>query len=133
MARGRSVYVKMPSVNKMLKDRGICPNGEVQLAVADAVAYYNIDYVPYLTGTLAESPIVNGIVEDGGQSVRYRAYAENGYNYAGYQYYLEDWHPDAQFSNQNGLRGSHWDKRMKADHIKDIEKYVQDVLDKGGK
>lgn len=133
MASGRSVYVYMPSINKILKDRGICKNGATQQAVADAVAYYSIDYVPYLEGTLAQSPIIDGIVEDGGETVRYRAYGNNGYNYASYQYYLQDWYQDPKYSNQNGLRGSHWDKRMKADHIEDIRKYVQNVLDKGGK
>lgn len=131
--RGTSIYTKLPGVKNVLKKYGIEPYGDLQMFLADEIVYYCIDYVPYLSGQLANSPIDRGIIEDGGQTVRWSAKGDNGYNYAGYQYYLQDWYPEPNYSNQNGLRGSHWDKRMMADHRQDIINDLQKKIDKGEK
>lgn len=117
---GRSVYTRLPQFNKLIKDKGLNEGGEFNQFLAEQIEYYCIDYVPYDTGQLASSPIDRGIIEEGGKSIRWSAYSEQGYNYASYQYYLQDWYPNPNYSNQNGLRGSHWDKRMMLDHKNEI-------------
>lgn len=88
--------------------------------LAKQVAKECDDYVPYDTGMLKESPKIDPLLPKGGVNVRWRAYnPDNGYNYAQYQYYLQDWYPEPNYSHQNGLRGSYWDKRMMADR-KDV-------------
>lgn len=135
---GKSRFTTLPQINKILKDRGLEPSGEIQQFLAEQVLYYCIDYVPYLTGELAESPLSNGTIEKHGNlsnnatTITWKAEGKNGYNYAGYQYYLQDWFPNPKYSNQNGLRGSHWDKRMMIDHRKDILNSVQKKLDSKG-
>lgn len=85
--------------------------------------------MPYKTGTLSDSAKIDPIIPKGGQYVRWRAYSpENGYNYAQYQYHLQDWYPNPNYSNQNGLRGSYWDKRMMADRKDIIMKHLKDKM-----
>lgn len=128
MDRGRSVYARLPGAKRLLKSKGLEPGGIYNEFLAKQVAKQCEDYVPYDTGTLAKSPKMDAIIPKGGEYVRWRAYGENGYNYASYQYYLQDWYPNPNYSNQNGLRGSHWDKRMMADRKPIIMKHLKDKM-----
>lgn len=125
---GKSVYTYIPHINRLLKDKQLNEGGEINQFLAEQIEYFCIDYVPYDTGELASSPIDRGIIEEGGKSIRWSAYGENGYNYAGYQYHLQDWYPNPNYSNQNGLRGSYWDKRMMLDHKSEIMENVKNEV-----
>ena len=118
--------LELPTIEKILKDRGICDYGKVQMAVDEDVIKYDLDYCPWLTGELANSPYQYKVGEG---EITYSAYGTDGYNYAQYQYYLITL-PE-NYSNQNGLRGNMWFDRMKADHIEDIIRHAQRVLDGG--
>ena len=99
--------------------------------LAKQVAKYCEDYVPYDTGTLAKSPMKDPLLSKSNDryKIRWRAYSpENGYNYAKYQYHLQDWYPNPKYSNQNGLRGSYWDRRMLVDHKDDIMRHLKDKI-----
>lgn len=117
--------VRLPEIEEIMAKRGICDGGKVQEAVDLAIVKYNLDYCPWLSGELANSPYSHDI---GIGQITYGV-ENNGFNYASYQYYLQT-EPE-NYSNQNGLRGNAWNDRMKLDHIKDIISIAQNVLDGG--
>ena len=90
---------------RLAKSKGLEAGGIYNEFLAKQVAKYSEDYVPYLTGALAHSSKTDAIVPKGGYYVRWRAY-----------------------SNQNGLRGSYWDRRMLADRKELIMKHLKDKM-----
>lgn len=139
--------VKLPQlvVESVLKARGLEDHGPVQKAVDKAVIDYNKDYVPFETGILSISPETASDIGSG--EVVYDT------PYAHFQYedkVMEDpethsaWarkgvqkqyrNPTQIMKHGNGaLRGGKWNDRMKVDHMDDIVKIAQEIVDNGGK
>lgn len=139
--------VKLPKlvVEKILKSRGLEDHGPVQKAIDKAVIDYNKDYVPWQEGILAVSPETASDIGSG--EVVYDT------PYAHFQYedkVMEDPETHSAWARKNvkkqyrepeqimkhkggSLRGGHWNDRMKIDHIDDIVKTAQAIIDLGGK
>lgn len=127
----------------MLAQFNLEAGGLVQQAIDKAVIDWDLQYVPWETGTLAKSPY--SVTEIGSGEVVYPG------PYARYQYYGEVYGPNIpifeddtgeptgwfsppgqkkhptgrplQYSvDVNPLAGSYWFERMKADHLDDIVK-----------
>lgn len=130
------------------KVHGLGKGGPVQMAIDNAVISYNMQYVPWETGTLAKSPYRAS--QPGSGQVIYPG------PYARYQYYGQVYGPNIPvFDDDSGvptrffsppgqkkhptgrslqynqdtnpLAGSYWFERMKADHLKDIIEEAQAV------
>lgn len=94
---------KMKSTDTLLAERGLNPGGRVQKFIDSEVLRRTDPYVPMDTGALKRSGIQHTKVGSG--EVIYKT------PYARRQY----------FTNQgDGLRGSRWFERMKADNKKSI-------------
>lgn len=119
--------IKFPNIEEILAKKGICDYGDVQMAVDEAVIEFCLDYAPWDTGELANSPYMHDI---GIGKITYSATGENGYNYASHQYYLHgiDEVPTGNYHNQNGRRGSWWAERMAIDRIHDIERRAKEAI-----
>lgn len=139
--------VKLPDlvVKDILKSRGLEEHGPVQKAVDKAVIDYNKDYVPFDVGILSDS--AETATDIGSGEVVYDTV------YAHFQYegkVMEDpethssWarknvkkqyrNPNQIMKHKNGaLRGDHWNDRMKIDHMDDIVKTAQAIVNLGGK
>lgn len=118
--------IRLPDIELLLAQKGLGAYGKVQMAIDKDVIEFNKIYCPWLTGRLANSPYEH---EVGAGTITYRAIGNNGYNYAGYQYYLIT--APENYSNQNGFRGNHWNDRMKIDRIDEIIRHAQSVLNGG--
>lgn len=119
-----TIKFELKPIQQILKEKGLTEYGDVQKSIDYDVVKFCDDYVPYLTGKLKASPYEFDL---GSGLVIYSAVGEDGYNYAEYQYYLIT--APENYSNQNGLRGNHWFDRMKVDHIEDIIRNAQKVID----
>lgn len=132
----------------LLRSRNLETGGKVQQAIDNAVISYNMQYCPWLTGTLAKSPYAasppgGGQVVYPGPYARYLYYGEvMGPNIPVFE--DDSGEPTRYFSppNQkkhltgraltyrkdpNPLAGSFWFERMKADHKDDILREAMSV------
>ncbi len=125
-------YVKLNSINKIEKRLGLEPNGRVQKFFTNTCAIHMDKYVPFDTGTLAETVIVDN--QPVSRNVKettityeqpYAQYVYNGLSKNGKPLnYSHDRHPEA---------GDHWDRRMVSAEIDRVVKEVQDYVNRGGK
>lgn len=123
------------------KAYGLGPGGIVQTAIDNAVISYNMQYVPWETGTLAKSPYRasqpgSGKVVYPGPYARYLYYGQvygpnipvfddnSGVPTRFFSPPGQKKHPTGKMlqynTDTNPLAGSYWFERMKADHLKDI-------------
>lgn len=126
--------VKMKPTNTIIANLGLQPNGPIHQWFTDTCALHMDKYVPFRTGTMAKSVVVNGevnrenVTED---TIIYRG------DYASYVYYgmredgshvikhyTDDVHKDA---------GPYWDKRMWSGEKYQVIKEVQNHFDKRGR
>ena len=110
---------------------GIEPNGRVHAFFTAECAKAMDRFVPFDTGALAETVVVNGEVTSNVTTdtitydQKYARYVYYGITKNGNEMkYHTDMHPDA---------GSYWDKRMWTAKGPDIVKRVQKYIDRGGK
>lgn len=127
------------SVTDLLRARNLEKGGKVQQAIDNSVIAWNMQYVPWKTGTLAKSPYrahTPGKVVYEGPYARYLYYGEvMGPNIPVFD--DDSGEPTRFFSppgmpkhltgrklkydtSTNPLAGSFWNERMKADHMNDI-------------
>lgn len=132
----------------LLRKAGLQKQGPAQKLLDKLVVDWNQKYVPFETGTLARSPYA--VSAFGSGQIIYPG------PYAHYQYYGEVYGPNIPIidsntgllhfvspkgkkkhptgkqlkysTEMNALAGSHWFDRMKADHLKDIVKEVEDFV-----
>ena len=97
---------------RILKKRGLEPNGKVQRFLTNEVARMANPYVPFKTGNLKniQVRVLSNCI------IYYAPYAKK-------QYY-ENSGNGKQGTNKGGLRGKLWISRMLADHKKEILKSV---------
>lgn len=123
--------VKIQPTSVIKANLGIEPNGRVQKFFTNTCAKHMDKYVPFDTGSLAGTVIVNGEATGPGVGTDSITYQQN---YAKVVYggvrngktidYHKDKHPQA---------GPYWDKRMVSAEINIVVKEVQDYIDRGGK
>ena len=94
-----SVRLEMDNTDKILLKRNLNKNGEGQRFFTSTVRRMADPYVPMRTGVLKNT------------AVEYTSSIYYGQPYARRQYYE---------NKGNGMRGKQWDKRMWADHGKEI-------------
>lgn len=121
-----AVKVNLKPTSVITARLGINHKGPVHKFFTNTCALHMDKYVPFRTGTLAETVIVNGrvtsnVTED--QIIyaqKYAIYPYNGITKGKEMNYRTDKHPQA---------GPHWDKRMwtaeKDSIIKEVQKYVK--------
>ena len=115
--------VKMQPTSVIKARLGIEPNGKVHKFFTHTCRIHNDKYVPFDTGTLAETTTeeTNCYIYE----QPYAHYVYEGISKSGKPLvYQTDKHPYA---------GSHWDRRMVSAEMQDIVKEVQDFIDRGGK
>lgn len=118
-----SIKVKKTNINyaKILKQRGLGSNNKARLFLASEVARLSDPYVPMQIGNLKN----NRIIAPDGRSIKYtQRYAKKQYNGVS-----ASGRPLRY--NHAPMRGKEWDKRMMADHSKDIEQNLAKFV--GGK
>lgn len=116
-----NIKVSFNPLNAMLKDRGLESGGKVQKVVDSEVLRRSDKYVPFRTGFLKKSGILDTKIGSG--EVIYNAlYADKNYYHNAGQ--------GKQGTASGGLRGKYWFERMKADHLKDIIKTAQESVGK---
>lgn len=125
----------------LLRECGIEPGGKVQMTIDKAVIDWNLQYVPWLTGTLGKSAysatdVGSGKVVYPGPYARYLYYGKvmtpnipvfeddtgvptRFFSPPGRKKHLTD--RDLTYKTDvNPLAGAFWFERMKADHLGDI-------------
>ena len=117
------VELHLRPISSIARAFGIEPYGDVQKSIDNDVVKFCDDYTPYLTGKLKASPYNFDL---GSGEVIYSAIADDGFDYAEYQYFLIT--APENYSNQNGLRGNQWFNRMKVDHTEDIIRNAQKII-----
>lgn len=119
--------IEFPDIEEILAKKGFTEGGAVQMAIDEAVIEYCLDYCPWDTGELANSPYMFDI---GKGKITYSATSPEGYNYASTQYYLHgiDDVPTGNYHNQNGRRGSYWAERMALDRMNDIIERAKEAI-----
>lgn len=123
--------VKIEPTSKIKARLGLEPNGRVQKYFTNECAKAMDRYVPFDTGTLAETAVQNGEPTQNVKSdtityeTPYAKYVYYGITKNGEEMnYHKDKHKDA---------GKYWDKRMWSAKGKDIVKSVQKYIDSGVK
>ena len=116
--------VRIKPTSTIIRRLGLEPNGKVQKFFTSACAEHMDKYVPFEEGTLADYYI------EGNYIVYHQPYAE-------YQYYGQrkdgshKINPDNRDRSKNSLATSYWDKKMVTAEMIDIEKEVQERIDRG--
>lgn len=105
----RSIQIK--SAVKLAKARGLDTGGKVQKYIDSEVLRQSEPYVPFLSGKLKQSGIINTKIGSG--EVIYRK------PYARRQYY-ENAGMGREGISKGGRRGKQWFERMKANHREQI-------------
>lgn len=125
-------YVRLNSLDKIKKKIGIDYNGKVQKFFTNTCAKHMDPFVPFDTGTLAETVVINGQPIGPGVGTNtityqqpYAEYVYYGISKSGKELnYHTDKHPEA---------GPYWDRRMVSAKMNDIVKEVQEFIDRGEK
>lgn len=97
----------LSGLRDILKERGLEPGGAVQAFVDSEIIRLADPYVPFRTGALKDSAILNTVIGQG-EIVYATPYAKRLY-----------YHPEYNF-NDAPMRGAHWGERMWADYGDEI-------------
>lgn len=97
----------LSGLKDILKERGLEPGGAVQAFVDSEIIRLADPYVPFRTGALKDSAILNTVIGQG-EIVYATPYVRRMY-----------YHPEYNF-NGAPMRGAHWVERMWADHGDEI-------------
>ena len=122
--------VKMQPTSVIKANLGIDTNGKVQKFFTQTCAIHMDKYVPFDTGTLAETVVKNGNTTDNvttNEIIYDQEYAEIVYKG------VRNGKPLHYQTDKHSLAGPYWDKRMVSAEMQDVVKEVQDYIDKGGK
>ena len=120
------------NTKKIINDFGLNQNGKVHSFFTDACALHMDKYVPFDTGILAETAVVNGVLVNRNNvdesSITYNQ------DYASYVYngISKNGKPLDYSHDKHKYAGDHWDERMASAEMLEIEKEVQNYLDKIG-
>lgn len=111
---------------------GIDPNGKVQAFFTDACAKAMDRYVPFDTGTLAETVVLqNGDINRVNVTTDTITYDQN---YAKVVYYgIRNGKEITIHTDKHSYATKYWDKAMWTAKGQDIVKQVQDYINRGGK
>jgi hypothetical protein len=120
------VSVELKPISEIKLDLGIEPDGPVQTFFTQLCAIHMDKYVPFDTGALAETAVVDGGATTNvsssyitySQPYAHRIYEGDGYNFN------KDMHP---------LATSRWDKQMVSAEMSEIEEELQKFIDRGVK
>lgn len=118
--------VELKPISEIELDLGIEPNGPVQAFFTQLCAIHMDKYVPFDTGALAETVVIDGNVTSN-VSESYITYTQP---YAHRIYEGDDF--DFQ-TDKHELATSHWDKQMVTAEISEIEEELQNFVNRGGK
>ena len=125
--------VELKPTSVIVANLGLAPNGPVQKWFTNTCALHIDKYVPFDTGALAETSVL-----ESGEINKENVY-ENAivYNqeYARYVYYgiSRSGKPMNYQTDKHRLAGPYWDKRMWSAEKKQVVKEVQNYFDKRGK
>lgn len=123
--------VEIKPANIIKARLGIQPNGRIQKFFTNTCAKHMDKYVPFRTGTLAETVVINGNptsnVKD--KTINYEQ------PYARYVYYgiSKNGKPLVYNKSMHAYAGKYWDKRMWSAEKDKILNEVQNELNRGGK
>lgn len=117
--------VELKPISKIETDLGIQPDGPVQTFFTQLCAIHMDKYVPFDTGALAETVVIDGAptynVSESyitySQPYAHRIYEGDDLNFK------PDMHP---------LATSRWDKQMVTAEMSEIEDELQSFIDRGG-
>ena len=115
--------VKIQPTSVIKANLGIEPNGKVQKFFVHTCRIHNDKYVPFDTGTLADT-----VTEEKNSYIYEQPYAH--YVYEGIS---KNGKPLKYNTDKHAYAGSYWDKRMVSAEMQDIVKEVQNFINKGGK
>lgn len=117
--------VELKPISQIELDLGIEPNGPAQTFFTQLCAIHMDKYVPFDTGALAETAVVDG-EPTYNVSESYITYSQP-YAHRIYEgdelHFKPDMHP---------LATSYWDKQMVTAEMSEIEDEMQDFIDRGG-
>lgn len=125
------VKIKLKPTSAIILKLGLDANGDVQQFFTNTCALHMDKYVPFDTGALARTTVINGNINTGNVFQNAIVYNQD---YARYVYYgisrsglpmnyQKEKHPEAN---------SYWDKRMWSAEKDIVVKEVQNYLDKRG-
>lgn len=124
-------YVKLNNIDKIKKRLGLEPDGRVQKFFTNTCAIHMDKYLPFDTGTTAETVVVNGQANGPGvgiDSLTYQTpYAEIIYKG------IKDGKNINFHTDKHSQAGPYWDKRMVSAEMNIVVKEVQDFVNRGGK
>lgn len=106
----------LSGLTDLLRERGLQPGGAVQAFVDSEIIRLADPYVPFRTGALKDSALINTVIGQG-EIVYATPYAKRMY-----------YHPEYDF-NGAPMRGAHWVERMWADRGDEI---IKSVAEKAG-
>lgn len=126
------MFAKLKPTSVISANLGIQPNGRVHKWFTNTCALHMDKYVPWDTGALAETVVVNGEINRRNVKTNKIIYNQEYAVYVYYPYrngkeinYQHDIHP---------LAGGYWDKKMWSAEKDQVVKEVQNYLKKfGGK
>lgn len=122
--------VELKPTSKIIAKLNLEPNGKVHKFFTNECARQMDKYVPFDTGALAETVIVNGqpttnVLDD--KIIYEQEYAKVVY------YGIRNGKEINIHTDKHALATTYWDKQMWSAEGKDIEKSVQEFVNRGGK
>ena len=125
------VKIKLKPTSAIILKLGLDANGDVQQFFTNTCALHMDKYVPFDTGALARTTVINGNINTGNvfqnaivYNQEYARYVYYGISRSGLPMnYQKEKHPEAN---------SYWDKRMWSAEKDIVVKEVQNYLDKRG-
>ena len=118
--------VELKPISKIELDLGIEPNGPVQTFFTQLCAIHMDKYVPFDTGALAETTVIDGETTSN-VSESYITYTQP---YAHRIYEGDDLHFQ---TDKHPLATSHWDEYMVTAEMDEIKDELQSFVDRGGR
>lgn len=136
--------IRMNNINKILKDHGLEKGGRVQKFFRDDCDRLMDAYIPMESGKLKNSKVypdntkIKYIMPYAHYMYKGKVYISPTLGVSGVKTTSGRWWspkgekktPTGRSFNYNGApkRGAEWDKRMKSDRIKDLEKDLQNYI-----
>lgn len=123
-------YIELNSLDEIKKRLGLEPDGKVQQFFTNTCAKHMDKYVPFDTGTLAETVWIDnhpsfGVDTD---SITYeQEYAETVY------YGIRNGKELNYQKDKHKLAGPYWDKRMVSAEMDKVVQEVQDYVNRGAR
>ena len=125
------MQIKMKPTSEIILQLGLDPKGDVHRFFTNACALHMDKYVPFDTGALAETVVVNKQINPGNVFENAIVYCQE---YASYVYYgiSKTGMPLNYQTDKHELAGPYWDKEMWSAEKGQIVREVQNYLNKRG-